>query len=135
MVETATVKTLKSFLTTRHRIELDVDVTISVRIDSNVHNFAVLLVALGSDFSFEVFNPIVAPGLLFPVSNVSLWALCMDGDAYSSGSKAFSILIHFEAIGLSTTGARGLLTTGAAPCLAGSAGSRRASASISLERS
>lgn len=52
MVETAPVKTLQSFLTTRNRVEFDVDVAFSVRIDSDVYDFAVLLVTLDLDFGF-----------------------------------------------------------------------------------
>ena len=65
MVETASVKTLKSFLTSRHRVELDVDVALGVWVDSNVHDFAVLLVAFDLDFGFKVLDPVVTPRFLF----------------------------------------------------------------------
>lgn len=135
MVEAATVKTLQSLFTSRDRVKLDIDVAFSIRVDSNVNDLAVLLVTLGSNFGFEVLDPTAAILALLSVSQSACSRSYLKGATHSSASKAFSILMHFEAIGLSTTGARGLLTTGAAPCLAGSAGSRRASASISLERS
>jgi hypothetical protein len=65
VVETASVKTLEGFLTSRNRVELDVDIALCVGVNSNVHNFAVLLVALDLDFGLEVLYPVVAPGLLF----------------------------------------------------------------------
>jgi hypothetical protein len=65
VVETASVKTLEGFLTSRDRVELDVDIALCVGVNSNVHNFAVLLVALDPDFGLEVLYPVVAPGLLF----------------------------------------------------------------------
>lgn len=135
VVEAATVKTLQSFLTARDRIKLDVDVAFCVRVDGNVDDLAVLLVTLGSDFRLEILDPVASVGVLLPGLMSACSPMHLKAATYSSGLKAFSILMHFEAIGLSTIGARGLLTTGAAPCLAGSAGSRRASASISLERS
>jgi hypothetical protein len=135
VVEAATVKTLQSFLTSGDRVKLDVNIAFSVRVDGNVDDLAILLVTLGPDFSFEVLDPAAAILSLLPGSESACNSPYLRGGTHSSASKAFSILMHFEAIGLSTTGARGLLTTGAAPCLAGSAGSRRASASISLERS
>lgn len=135
VVEAATVKTLQSFLTTRDRVKLDVNVAFSVRVDGDVNDLAILLVTLGPDFGLKVLDPAAAILALLPSSESAYSPSYLEWTTYSSGLKAFSILMHFEAIGLSTTGARGLLTTGAAPCLAGSAGSRRASASISLERS
>lgn len=135
MIETATVKSLQSFLPTGDRVKLDINVTFCVRIDGDVDDLAVLLVALNPNFAFEVLNPAVTVLLLLPGYWLACGAIQRNKTTYSSASKAFSILMHFEAIGLSTTGARGLLTTGAAPCLEGSAGSRRASASISFERS
>ena len=71
MVKVPTVKTLKGFLTTRHRIELDVNIAVGVRVNSDVNDFTILLVALGPDFGFEVFYPAVAPILLFPNSHIS----------------------------------------------------------------
>jgi hypothetical protein len=65
VVETASVKTLEGFLTSRNRVELDVDIALCVGVNSNVHDFAILLVALDLDFGLEVLYPVVAPGLLF----------------------------------------------------------------------
>jgi hypothetical protein len=66
MVEVATVETLKSLLTAGDRVELDEDLALTVGIDGDMNNFAVLLVALSPDLSLQVLDPAVAPVLLFP---------------------------------------------------------------------
>lgn len=113
VVEAATVETLESFLTTRDRVELHVNVAFGVGVDSDVNDLAVLLVTLNLDFGLKIFDPVITPGFLFPVEvSAFMYRNWRNEVAYSSASKAFSILMHFEAIGLSTTGTRGLLTTG-----------------------
>jgi hypothetical protein len=72
MVEAATVKSLKSFLSARDRVELDVDFTIGVSVNGDVDNLAVLLVALDPDFGLEIFDPAIAVLLLFSANNQCL---------------------------------------------------------------
>lgn len=67
MVKVAAVKTLKSLFSARDRVKLDVDVALRVGINSDVHDLPVFLVAFGLDLAFEVLDPAVAVGLLFPV--------------------------------------------------------------------
>lgn len=67
MVETASVKTLQGFLTTRDRIELDVNVAFGIRVNGNVNDFAVLLIALDSDLRLQVLDPAIPPVLLLSV--------------------------------------------------------------------
>lgn len=111
MVEVATVQALESLLTAGYRVELDEDVTLAVGVDSNVNDLAVLLVTLGLDLNLEILDPVIAPVALFPVTMLAM-SHRKRKETYSSASKAFSILMHLEAMGLSTTGARGLLMTG-----------------------
>lgn len=134
MVEVATVQSLESLFATRDRVKLDKDVAVTVGVDSNMDDLAILFVALSLDFDLKIFDPVVAVVTLLPITLLAVSETKTQG-TYSSASKAFSILMHFDAIGLSTTGARGLLMTGWAPCLAGSGLSRRARASMSLLRS
>lgn len=68
VVETATIKTLQSFLTTRDRVKLDVNVAFCVWVDGDVDDLAVLLITLGPDFGFEVLDPAVTVGFLLPGS-------------------------------------------------------------------
>ena len=72
VVEVAAVETLESLLTARDRVELDVDVALGVGIDSNVYDLSVLLVALALDFCLEVFDPVAAEVLLFPVDMLAV---------------------------------------------------------------
>lgn len=67
MVEVTAVETLKSLLATRHGVKLDENFTLTVSVDSNVNDLAVLLVTLRLDFKFEVFDPVVTPVTLFPI--------------------------------------------------------------------
>lgn len=66
VIEVPAVQALKSLFAARDRIELDEDLTLTVGINSNVDNLAVLLLALGLDFNFEFFDPVVANDALFP---------------------------------------------------------------------
>ena len=71
VVEVAAVKTLKSLLAPGNRVELDINVTLGVGVDSDMDDFAVLLVTFGLDFGLQIFDPVVTPGFLFPI-NVSV---------------------------------------------------------------
>ena len=135
MVEVTAVETLKSLLAAGDRIELDVDVAFTVRVYCNVNNLAIFLVTLGLDVDLKFFDPVDTNVAQFPIAVLVALAHEEKRGTYSSGSKAFSILMHFEAMGLSTTGVLGLLMTAWGPCFAGSGLSRRARASISLLRS
>ena len=66
MVESTTVETLESLLTTGDGVELDEDVAVAVGIDSNVNDLAVLLVTLGLDLVLELLVPVVTVVTLFP---------------------------------------------------------------------
>lgn len=105
---------MKSLLATGDRVELDKDVAFAVGVNSNVDDFAILLVTFGLDFDLKVFDPAVAIVALLPIALLVTLAKRMR-ETYSSGSKAFSILMHLDGIGSSTTGARGLAATGWAP--------------------
>lgn len=66
MVESTTVETLESLLTTGDGVELDEDVALAVGVDSNVNNLAVLLVTLGLDLVLELLVPVVTVVALLP---------------------------------------------------------------------
>jgi hypothetical protein len=66
VVEVATVETLKSLLTAGDRVELDENFALTVGVDGDMNNFAVLLVALSLDLRLQLLDPAVAPVLLFP---------------------------------------------------------------------
>lgn len=66
MVESTTVETLESFLTTGDGVELDEDVALAVGVDSNVNDLAVLLVTLGLDLVLELLVPVVTVVALLP---------------------------------------------------------------------
>lgn len=110
-VEATAVEALKSLLAAGHGVELDKNFALTVSVDSNMNDLAVLLITLRLDFNFKVFNPVITPVALLPIVVLATSAM-RQGRTYSSGSKAFSILMHLDAMGLSTAGTRGLLTTG-----------------------
>jgi hypothetical protein len=56
----ATVQALNGFLTARDSLEFEVDVALSVRIQGDMNNLAVLVLAFGFDVVFELFDPGVA---------------------------------------------------------------------------
>ena len=66
MVESTTVETLESLLTTGDGVELDEDVALAVGVDSNVNDLAVLLVTLGLDLMLELLVPVVTVVALLP---------------------------------------------------------------------
>lgn len=66
MVESTTVETLESLLTTGDGVELDEDVALAVGVDSNVNDLAVLLVTLGLDLVLELLVPVVTVVALLP---------------------------------------------------------------------
>jgi hypothetical protein len=69
MVEAPTVETLESLLSARYRVKLDVDVALGIRVNGDMNDLAVLLVALDSNLAFEILDPAIAVSLLFPVNS------------------------------------------------------------------
>lgn len=68
VVEAATVESLESLLATSDSVEFGVDVAVSVRINSDVDNVAVLLVELSLDLDLKLLGPLVTKVLQLPVS-------------------------------------------------------------------
>jgi len=56
----ASVQTLHSLLAASDSVELDVDVALSVRVEREMHDVPVLLLALFADVVFELFDPVLA---------------------------------------------------------------------------
>lgn len=55
--EESAVESLDSILASLDLVKLKVDVTLSIRIEGNMDNLAVFLVAFGADVVFKLFDP------------------------------------------------------------------------------
>jgi hypothetical protein len=88
VVEVPAVETLQSLLAARDGVELDINVALGVRVNGDVDDLAVFLVAFALNLGLEVLDPAVAEVLLLPANML----------ARQSTNGVVSILISVEGV-------------------------------------
>ena len=89
--EEATIQALDGILTTRDSLELEVDVTLSVGVQRDVHDMAVLGFAFGADIVLEFLLPVFA---FFSVYTLAMSFIRWTWSTYSAGSNIFRSSTH-----------------------------------------